>query len=211
LWRLERSKVAAGRLWVARGRQHVCVASDGACGRRRAGHRIEGSVLGQRICGLVPVRRTRRGRATLGAVGLSNARSGGRRRHCRVHRHGCSASCSPALDRACSWCWLAVAVVYTKRSNLHRSSLVRGATDAGAGVVGRHVDSCEAAVATARRMCVIRRRPRVAVACAGDAMLDFHRLQWKHDVVVLLQSCRLMLAAVVKVVGSRRAPGEIMQ
>jgi hypothetical protein len=78
-------------------------------------------------------------------------------------------------------------------------------------MVGRHVDSYEAAVATESRRCASQRRHRADVACAGDAMLDFHRFQWKHDVVVLLQSCHLMLAAAVKVVGSRRASGEILQ
>jgi hypothetical protein len=38
------------------------------------------------------------------------------------------------------------------------SSLVRGATDVEACVVGRLVDSCEAVVATARRRCASRRR-----------------------------------------------------
>jgi hypothetical protein len=128
----------------------------------------------------------------------------------RSHGRGCSASHPPALDRACSWCWSAAAIVCTKRSSLHRSSLVRDATDVGVCVVGRPVDSCEAAVATARRRCGSRRWRRAAMACVGGAMLDFHRLQWKHDVVVLLRSCRLMLAVVVKVVGSRRALGEIL-
>jgi hypothetical protein len=60
--------------------------------------------------------------------------------------------------RACSWCWSAVIAVYTKRCSLHRSSLVRGATDVGACIVGRLVDSCETTVATARRRCASQRR-----------------------------------------------------
>jgi hypothetical protein len=51
---------------------------------------------------------------------------------------------------------------------------------------------------------------RADAACAGDVMLGFHRLQWKHGTVVLCQSCHLMLVATVKVVGSQRAPGEIL-
>jgi hypothetical protein len=61
----------------------------------------------------------------------------------RGHGRGCSASRPSALDRACSWCWSAVAVVCTKRSSLHRSSLVRGAIDVRACMVGRLVGSCE--------------------------------------------------------------------
>jgi hypothetical protein len=49
-----------------------------------------------------------------------------------------------------------------------------------------------------------------AVASTCDAMLGFHRLHWKHDAVVVFRSYRLMLAATVKVVGRRRAPGEIL-
>jgi hypothetical protein len=145
-------------------------------------------------------------------MGLLNAISGGLRHYCRVTRpwRGCSASRPPALDRVCSWCWSAAAAGCTKRSSLHRSSLVRGATDVGACVVDRHVDSCETVVATTRRRCASRRWCRAVVASSGDAMLDFHRLRWKHDVVVLLRSYRLMLAAAVKVVGSQRASGEIL-
>jgi hypothetical protein len=45
---------------------------------------------------------------------------------------------------------------------------------------------------------------------AGDVMLGLHWLRWKHDTVMLFRSCRLMLAAAIKVVGSQRAPGEIL-
>jgi hypothetical protein len=48
------------------------------------GHHVEGSVPGRRICCLVPAQWMRQGRAALGAVGLSNARSSKRRRYCRV-------------------------------------------------------------------------------------------------------------------------------
>jgi hypothetical protein len=51
---------------------------------------------------------------------------------------------------------------------------------------------------------------RADVACAGDAILGFHQLHWKHDAMVLLRSCCLMFTTAVKVVGSQRAPGEIL-
>jgi hypothetical protein len=84
LWRLERFKVTVGKSWVACGAWRACMASDGACGRRRVGRHVEGSAPSWRVCCLVPAQRMRQGRAALGAVGLSNARSGKRRRCCWV-------------------------------------------------------------------------------------------------------------------------------
>jgi hypothetical protein len=60
-----------------------------------------------------------------------------------------------------------------------------GDRDVGACVVSRSIDSCDAVVATTKRRCTSRGGARAAVARTGDAMLGFHRLRWKHNVVVL--------------------------